>query len=105
VITSSGAYRALAPQAFAETSPQFHQSYFVPRLGYPLETAFASYGQLYRSQLWVHAAVNKVANSIARLPIKVWHHEDGEKTLDRNSPYAQLMRRPCVTLQTFAFKQ
>jgi HK97 family phage portal protein len=106
LITNSGAYHALAPQAFAETSPQFYESYHVPRLGYPLETAFASYGQLYRSQLWVHAAVNKVANSVARLPIKIWDYDDTEtKTLDKTSPYAKLMRRPCVTMPNYAFKQ
>lgn len=105
MITKSGAYKALAPQAFAETSPQFYNSYHVPRLGFPLETAFASYGQLYRSQVWVHAAVNKVADSIARLPIKVWDWENDEKTLDKKSPYAQLMRHPCVTMPNYSFKQ
>lgn len=104
-ITSSGAYRALAPQAFAETSPQFFDSYFNPRIGLPLETAFASYGQLYRSQIWVSAAVNKIADSIARLPIHVYDMADGEKTIDRDSPYAQLIAEPCVTMPRFSFIQ
>lgn len=103
-ITSSG-YRALAPQAFAETAPQFLESYFNPRIGLPLETAFASYGQLYRSQVWVAAAVNKIADSIAKLPIHVYDMADGEKTIDRDSPYAQLIAEPCVTMPRFSFIQ
>jgi HK97 family phage portal protein len=104
-ITRTGAYQALAPQAFAETAPQFYSSYFVPRLGIPLETAFASYGQLYRSQIWLKAAVDKVSNSIARLPLNVWDDHDGGKAIDVDSPYAELMAKPCVTMSTFAFKR
>lgn len=106
MITGNGQYRALAPQAFAETSPQFFESYHVPRLGMPLETAFASYGQLYRAQPFVRAAVVKVAKCIARLGIKVWdeHPPDG-KTIDLDSPYAQLMARPCPTVDNFGFWQ
>lgn len=105
MITRGGAYRALAPQAFAETSPQFYPSYFVPRLGFPLETAFASYGQLYRTQVWVFAAVNKVADSIAGLPMRVWDESGPGKQIDESSPYAQLIANPCVTMDCFSFKQ
>ena len=104
-VTAFGAYKALAPQAFGETSPQFYESYFVPNLGVPLETAFATYGQLYRSQVWVRAAVDKVANSIARLPLNCWHENDDGKEIDQDSPYAQLLAMPCVTMNTFAFKR
>jgi HK97 family phage portal protein len=102
---ANGAYRALAPQALAETSPQFYESYFTPRIGIPLETAFASYGQLYRSQVWIRAAVDKIANSVARLPLKVWDETPGKgRTIDTDSPYAQLMAKPCPTMSTFSFK-
>jgi hypothetical protein len=72
MILENGTNMPLAPQAFAETAPQFWPSYFVPRLGMSLETAFASYGQLYRTQPWVYAAVRKVARSTARLGAAVW---------------------------------
>jgi HK97 family phage portal protein len=104
-VTVTGAYKALAPQAFAETSPQFYNSYFVPRLGIPLETAFASYGQLYRSQIWVRAAVDKIANAIARLPLHCWHEDKDGKQIDEDSPYAQLLAMPCITLNNYSFKQ
>lgn len=105
MIGSNGAYMALAPQAFSETSPQFYQSMFVPRLGLPLETAFASYGQIYRTQVWIAAAVNKIADSIARLPIHVWNETAKGKTLDKSSPYAQLMDDPCATMDRYHFWQ
>jgi len=98
VILENGTNMPLAPQAFAETAPQFWPSYFVPRLGMSLETAFASYGQLYRTQTLVFAAVRKIAGSISRLGVAVWDQSpaDGQE-LDLTSPYAQLMADPCPT--------
>lgn len=95
-ILENGSNYPLAPQAFAETAPQFWPSYFVPRLGISLETAFASYGQLYRTQPWVYAAVRKVSRSIARLGAAVWDQspENGQE-LDLNGPFAQLIADPC----------
>ena len=96
--------QVLAPQAFAETSPQFWPAYFVPRLGMTLETAFASYGQLYRVQPWVYAAVRKVAGSIARLGVNVWDESPATgKELDCEGPFAKLMANPCPTLNPYAF--
>ena len=95
-LLENGTNFPLAPQAFAETAPQFWPSYFVPRLGMSLETAFASYGQLYRTQPLVYAAVRKVAGAISRLGVAVWDQspEDGQE-LDLTSPYAKLMANPC----------
>jgi HK97 family phage portal protein len=98
-ILENGTNYPLAPQAFAETAPQFWPSYFVPRLGMTLETAFASYGQLYRTQPWVYAAVRKVSRSIARLGAAVWDQspESGQE-LDLDGPYAELIANPCPTM-------
>jgi HK97 family phage portal protein len=95
VILENGKDFPLAPQAFAETAPQFWPSYFVPKLGMTLETAFASYGQLYRTQPWVYAAVRKVAVSIARLGVAVWDQSpDSGQELDLDGPFAELMADP-----------
>jgi HK97 family phage portal protein len=104
VILENGTNMPLAPQAFAETSPQFWPSYFVPRLGMTLETAFASYGTLYRTQPWVYAGVRKVAGSIARLGAAVWDQspETGQE-LDLDGPYAQLIANPCPTMSPSNF--
>jgi HK97 family phage portal protein len=103
-LLENGTNYPLAPQAFAETAPQFWPSYFVPRLGMSLETAFASYGQLYRTQPWVYAAVRKVSRSIARLGAAVWDQspENGQE-LDLDGPYAQLISNPCPTMPPSAF--
>lgn len=103
-IRENGTNIPLAPQAFAETAPQFWPSYFVPRLGMTLETAFASYGQLYRSQPWVFAGVRKVGSSISRLGVGVWDQspESGQE-LDLDGPYAELMADPCPEMSPTAF--
>jgi hypothetical protein len=72
VILQNGINVPIAPQAFAETSPQFIAGNFVPRTGLKLETAFATYAQLYKSQPWVATVVNKISNLIARLGVNVW---------------------------------
>ncbi|MGZ3493062.1 MAG: phage portal protein, partial [Gemmatimonadaceae bacterium] len=104
MILENGTNYPLAPQAFAETAPQFWPSYFVPRLGMSLETAFASYGQLYRTQPWVYAAVRKVARSIARLGAAVWDQspESGQE-LDLDGPFAKLIADPCPIMPPTSF--
>ena len=103
MILESGAHYPIPPQAFAETAPQFWPSYFVPRLGMTLETAFASYGQLYRVQPWVYAAVQKVAGSIARLGVNVGQSPKTGQVLDKESPFSKLMANPCPTMAPSPF--
>lgn len=103
MILENGTHYPLAPQAFAETAPQFWPSYFVPKLGMTLETAFASYGQLYRTQPWVYTAVKKVSSSIARLGVGVWEPTDTGQQLDEDSPFSRLMNNPCPVMPPYAF--
>jgi HK97 family phage portal protein len=104
MLLSSGVYRPLAPQAFAETAPQFHEAYFAPRTGIELATKVATYGLMYRVQPHLFSAIDKVANLMAKLSVGVYDTspESGDK-LDRVGPYAQLMKNPCVTLPRFKF--
>ena len=69
MITVGGSYRPLAPQAFAETAPQFFSSYFVPRVGVQLATSFVTYGAMYQIQPWIHAVVDKIAMYMARIGV------------------------------------
>lgn len=103
-LMSNGVSRPLAPQAFAETSPQFNEAYFAPRTSIELATTIATYGLMYRLQPHVFSACNKVARSIAKLKSSVYDTtpEKGD-TLDRDGPYAQLMKAPCVTMPTMRF--
>jgi HK97 family phage portal protein len=100
----SGVSRPLAPQAFAETSPQFNESYFMPRTGLALATTVVTYGLMYRVQPHVFTACNKVARSIAKLKSSVYDTTpDNGDTLDRDGPYATLMKSPCLTLPRMRF--
>lgn len=108
---SDGRTISIAPQAFAETSPNFQQAYFVPTIGLPLETRFASYARMYIEQVWVYAVVRKISTLVARLGTNVWDMKDAGtdasaeagKKIDLKSPYAKLMAKPCPYLDTFAF--
>ena len=110
---SNGRTLSVPPQAFAETSPMFQQSYFVPATGIALEKRFATYASLYRQQPNVYAAVRKIATLAARLGVSVWDiptdtkansgHLEAGKALNIASPYARLMANPCPTLDQYSF--
>ena len=55
---------------------------------------FASYAEMYRRQLWVRVAVDKLAAMTARLPLKVYEHDDQNRPEVPDHPYAQLLRVP-----------
>jgi HK97 family phage portal protein len=104
MLLSSGVFQPLAPQAFAETSPQFNEAYFAPRTGIHLATQVATYGLMYRVQPHLFTAIDKVANMIAKLTVGVYDTspDSGDK-LDRTGPYAKLMRDPCLNVDRFKF--
>jgi HK97 family phage portal protein len=104
MLLSSGVFRALAPQAFAETAPQLNEAYFAPRTGIQLQHQVATYGLMYRVQPHLFTAIDKIANLVAKLPIAVYDTApDSGDVLDRKGPYARLMKDPCVTLPRFKF--
>lgn len=105
MILQNGISVQIAPQAFSETAPQFISGNFVPRTGLALETAFATYSQLYRTQPWVHTVVNKISDLIARLGINVWDETAPEKgkVLDLSGPYAKLIAKPCDMIHPQGF--
>lgn len=79
----------------SDTSPAFHrQQYFTPG-GFGLIGAFATYAQCYRRNIWVYSAVNKLARSGARLPLRVYDRvSDDERRTAFDTPYATLLRNP-----------
>ena len=106
MLLSSGVFRPLVipQQAFAETAPQFSEAYFAPRTGIALQHQVATYGLMYRVQPHLFTAIDKVSNLIAKLTVGVYDTtpESGDK-LDRNGPYAKLMRDPCDKMPRFKF--
>lgn len=55
---------------------------------------WASYGTIYRRQLWVSVVVNKLANAYARLPLKVYQRGAAGRTEVPDHPYARLLDKP-----------
>lgn len=107
MILSNGMSQPLAVQAFAETSPQFSEAFFSPMAtGLQLSHNFATFGVMYKVQPHVFSVVTKIANLIARLGVSVWdtRGDKGDKR-DRTSPYARLMKDPCMTVDRFHFYQ
>lgn len=104
MLLSSGVFRSIAPQAFAETAPQMTEAYFAPRTGIQLQHHVATYGLMYRRQPHVYTAIDKVANLVAKLSVGVYDTSpDTGDVLDRKGPYARLMKNPCDTLPPFDF--
>lgn len=62
--------------------------------GIPGTAHWASYGHLYVKQPWVRITVDKLAGMTARLPLKVYEHDDQNRPEAPDHPYAQLLARP-----------
>lgn len=103
---SDGVFRTLTipSSALAETAPQFSDAYFAPRTGIQLAQQVATYGLMYRVQPHLFTAIDKVSNLIAKLTVGVYDTSPSSgDTLDRNGPYAKLMRNPCMNMPNFKF--
>lgn len=55
---------------------------------------WASYSALYRRQQWVRTCVDKRGWLLARLPLKVYEHDEMNRPEASDHPYARLLRRP-----------
>lgn len=64
---------------------------------------WASYSALYRAQHWVRTCVDKRAALLARLPLKVYEHDDLNRPEVAQSAYAQLLAKPNGRQSHFAF--
>jgi HK97 family phage portal protein len=64
---------------------------------------WASYSALYRKQHWVRTCVDKRAVLLARLPLKVYQHDDLNRPEEPAHPYAQLLARPNDRQSRYSF--
>lgn len=96
---------------WAPTAPERKS---LPLAGYPYSSATssnflsslgsASYASLYRNDMNVFAAVNKLAHYVARLPLKVYQPNDnGDRDRVRRHPLAQLLANPYEGGDAFSF--
>lgn len=69
-----------------------------------LGVRWGTYGEIYRTQLWVSVLVNKLAQAQARLPLPVYQRDDeGGRSAVRDHPYARLLRNPSSRHDPFTF--
>jgi hypothetical protein len=89
---------AFTPTTFGDSMPNYGgtQQYYYANQGLSLTNAFASYGAVYKSQVWIATLVNKIAYSAARLPLKVY--ERG--TEDARSEAVTRRSRSCCGTRT-----
>lgn len=87
----------------ADTSPSFARSTYWTPSGIALTEQFASYAQIYRLQLWVNSVIDKLSYNTARLPLKVYRRVESGREEARDTPYAQLIRRPNPKHDPFFF--
>lgn len=66
---------------------------------------WSSYAALYRKQHWVRTCVDKRAALLARLPLKVYRHDDMNRPEEAGHPYARLLARPNPRQSRFSFWQ
>ena len=90
----------------SDTSPTFARSTYFPQGGLSLFGQFSTYAAIYRKQVWVNIVVDKLAQNIARLPLKVYERDDENGRSEiRDSPFAQLIRNPNPKMDPFFFMQ
>jgi HK97 family phage portal protein len=77
---------------------------YVPLLGRDGAVTLAG---LYKTQVWLRAAVNKIASGIARLPLKGYEEQSDSDRLRLRppDPLASVLRRPRPGMSPFRFKQ
>src|SRR5690349_19996060 len=85
----------------ADSTPIFADGSYYSTRSLSLQGAWAGYGALYRSQLWVGVVVRKLASDTARLPFDVKRQLDGNKQEPEAGPLAALLRRPQDGLSGF----
>lgn len=94
----------LAPATLGDAQPTYGDQYIYPNSGLALTNTFASYAAVYRTQLWISTLVNKIAYGTARLPLKVYLRDaDDNRTLARDTPFADLLRNPNPRHDPFFF--
>ena len=65
-----------------------------------------SYSTIYRQQPWVYVGVNKLARSVARLPLKSYTLDaNGDRQRERSSSLARLMLEPAPRVSPFRWKE
>ena len=65
----------------------------------------ATYLELYQRQPWVYAAVNKLARSVGRMPLKAYEFNGASRSRLRDNDLARLASRPSTITTPFGWKE
>jgi HK97 family phage portal protein len=104
MIVSQGTPLSFAPQALGETVPFLSNGYFYPEQGLGLLNQFAAYSAIYKKQPSVATLVDKIANSAARLTVKVYDTtQPNGRVQDTKSAFARLMAKPTTEMSPMSF--
>ena len=104
MIVSAGKTLGFAPQALGEITPTLSNGYYYAKQGLGLLNQYAAYSAIYKKQPAVATLVDKIANSAARLSVKVWDTTSAEgKVQDKSSAFAKLMANPSTQLAPMSF--
>ncbi len=84
----------LSPLGLADSTPQYANATYYPNTSLPLVNERVHYGEIYRRQLWIYVLINKVAKSVARLPLKVYEKGTDGRQVVSDGSYARLLAKP-----------
>jgi len=102
VFLSQGSPAALAG-GYGDETPMFAERNYYSDTEAAFSGYAASYAQIYSEQLWVSTLVNKIAFSVARLPLKVYGRTATGRADLRDAPFGRLIRKPNPRLDPFFF--
>ncbi|SDJ07750.1 phage portal protein, HK97 family [Frankineae bacterium MT45] len=100
MILSNGTAVSAQIDTIADVTPIFSDASYYGRSSIELSGAFAAYGALFKSQLWVNILVRKLAFATARLPVVV-RRQTGKGTEIEPGPLADLLATPNDRLDPF----
>jgi HK97 family phage portal protein len=101
LILSNGSLVGSRLDTIADSTPIFADASYYPRSSVSLLGAWAAYGAIYRTQLWVNILVRKLAFGTARLPMQVKRSEDGLNQAPEPGGLSDLLATPNPRLDAF----
>jgi HK97 family phage portal protein len=99
IIGSNGAL------VLSEATPMWGNASWYSHTGYEMTHRFATYAAIYRNHQMVATVVDRIAECIARLPFKVYQRADDGRLDARDTPFAQLLRKPNARHDPYYFWQ
>jgi HK97 family phage portal protein len=101
VFLSNGSVVPNPGGTLADVTPMFADASYYAQTALALESTFAAYGALYKSQLWVGIVVRKKAMATARMPFQIMRQGKGVLQSVESGSLADLMEDPNPEMSGF----